>query len=200
MPIRITGMNSGLDTESIITALTQTKQTRLDNFKGDQKKLTWKQDKWKELNKKVVSFYNGALSSMRFSTAYSKKTTTTSNANAVSVITGEGAMDSTQTLDITSLAKSAYLTGQEVKVGNEKATKDTEASALGLNVGDKIKFKIGGSDSDILEVEVKSGDKIGDILDRLKGAESSDTHTKLNFNFDDKNGRFCERGRSCSRF
>ena len=57
MPIRITGMNSGLDTESIITALTSSKQTKLDNAKGDQKKLTWKQDKLKELNKKVVDFY-----------------------------------------------------------------------------------------------------------------------------------------------
>ena len=60
MPIRITGMNSGLDTESIITALTQKKQDRVNTAKNDQKKLTWKQDKWKELNKKVLSFYNGA--------------------------------------------------------------------------------------------------------------------------------------------
>ena len=71
-------MNSGLDTESIITALTSTKKSRLDTAKNDQKKLTWAQDKWKDLNKKVVSFYNGALSSMRFSTAYTKKTTTSS--------------------------------------------------------------------------------------------------------------------------
>ena len=50
MPIRITGMNSGLDTESIITALTSTKKTKLDTAKGDQKKLTWKQEKWKDPN------------------------------------------------------------------------------------------------------------------------------------------------------
>ena len=95
MPIRITGMNSGLDTESIITALTSTKQTRLDNAKGDQKKLTWKQDKWKEINKKVVSFYNGALSNMRFSAAYKKKVTTSTDEKAVSIVTGGDAMDAT---------------------------------------------------------------------------------------------------------
>ena len=106
MPIRITGMNSGLDTESIITALTQRYQTKVDNSKGDQKKLTWKQDKWKELNKKAVDFYNGTLSTMRFSTAYTKKVTTASNANAVSVVTGESAMNANQTLSIRSLASS----------------------------------------------------------------------------------------------
>ncbi|WP_026521624.1 flagellar filament capping protein FliD [Butyrivibrio sp. VCB2001] len=190
MPIRITGMNSGLDTESIITALTQTKQTRLDNFKGDQKKLTWTQDKWKELNKKAVSFYNGTLASMRFSSAYTKKTTSASNANAVSVVTGDTAMNSTQTLDITSLAKAAYLTGNEVKVGNEKASKETAASELGLNVGDSLKFYIGNDQSDVLEVGIEEGDTIGSILDKLKDAKSLNTDTSLNFNFDEANGRF----------
>ena len=190
MPIRITGMNSGLDTESIITALTSTKQTRLDNAKADQKKLTWKQDKWKDLNKKVVSFYNGALSTMRFSAAYTKKTTTASNANAVSVITGENAMNTTQTLDITGLARAAYLTGQEVKVGGEAAKKSATIEDLGLNAGDKIKFQIGNGASDVLEVGIDSGDTIDSILSKLKNAESSVTHTKLDFNYDENNGRF----------
>ncbi len=190
MPIRITGMNSGLDTESIITALTSTKQTRLDNAKADQKKLTWRQDKWKDLNKKVVSFFNGSLSSMRFSTAYTKKTTTASNANAVSVITGEGAMNATQTLDITSLAKSAYLTGKQVKVGSETAKKDATIEDLGLSAGDKIKFQIGEDTNDVLSVDVQEGDTLGSILSKLKEAKSSVTNTALNFNYDENNGRF----------
>ena len=190
MPIRITGMNSGLDTESIITALTQTKQTRLDNAKGDQKKLTWKQDKWKELNKKVVSFYNGALSSMRFSTAYTKKTTTASNANAVSVVTGESAMNTTQTLDITRLAKAAYLTGKEVKVGDEKAKKSNTMSDIGLDSGGTLEFTIGGNASDKISVDVSATDKIEDVLSKLKNAKSSVTNTSLNFNYDENNGRF----------
>ena len=190
MPIRITGMNSGLDTESIITALTSTKQTKLDNFKGEQKKLTWKQDKWKELNKKVVSFYNGALSNMRFSTAYTKKTTTASNSNAVSVVTGDSAMNSTQTLDITDLAKSAYLTGNEVKVNGVNAKASTSISDLGVNPGDQIKFQIGDDENDILSVDIAEGDTISSILSKLKGASSSVTGTKLDFNYDENNGRF----------
>ena len=190
MPIRITGMNSGLDTESIITALTQRHQDRLDTAKNDQKKLTWKQDKWKDLNKKVVSFYNGALSSMRFSTAYSKKITTASNSNAVSVVTGDAAMDSTQTLDITRLAKSAYLTGQEVKAGAEKAKASNTMADLGLKNGGTLKFSIGGDSEDVIEVNVGADESISSVLSKLKGAKSSKTDTSLNFNFDENNGRF----------
>jgi flagellar hook-associated protein 2 len=196
MPIRITGMNSGLDTESIITALTSTKQTRLDNAKGDQKKLTWKQDKWKELNKKVVNFYNGALSSMRFSTAYTKKTTTVSNTSAATVVTGDDAMDSTQTLSIKSLAKSAYLTGKEVKVGDEKATNSTTMQELGLTNGGTLQFKIGKAPAEgaedkreTLSVDVAAGDSIETVLANLRSA-ATDSGVSLNFNYDENNGRF----------
>ena len=194
MPIRITGMNSGLDTESIITALTSSKQTKLDNAKGDQKKLTWKQDKWKELNKKVVSFYNGALSTMRFSAAYTKKTTTASNTSAVSVVTGENAMDATQTLSVKSLAKASYLTGKEISKEGVDVTKATTMEELGLTNGGTLKFGLGKKDEttgeyeDVLEVNIAAGDSIEDVLSKLKSASADGK--QLNFNYDETNKRF----------
>lgn len=189
MPIRITGMNSGLDTESIITALTQRYQTKVDNSKGDQKKLTWKQDKWKELNKKAVDFYNGTLSTMRFSTAYTKKTTTASNASAVSVITGESAMNANQTLSIKSLASSAFLTGDEVTTtGGSKATKSTKMSELGITAG-SMDIKIGSSNDQTLHIDVAETDTVDDVLNKLRAATTANG-TSLNFNYDENNGRF----------
>ena len=190
MPIRITGMNSGLDTESIITALTQTKQDKVDNYTGEQKKLTWKQEKWKDLNKKVVSFYNGSLSNLRFSTAYTKKTTTSSNTSAVSIVTGNSAMETSQTLDITSLSTAAYLTGKKITTDNGSATTSTKMSDLGLEDGGTLKFAIGDSETDVISVDVSSTDTISSVLSKLKNASSSETKTKLNFNFDENNNRF----------
>ena len=188
MPIRITGMNSGLDTESIITALTSSKQTKLDNFKGDQKKLTWKQDKWKELNKKVVSFYNGTLANMRFTTAYTKKTTTSSNDKAVSVITGDSAMNTTQKLSVNSLATSAYMTGGEMSSSGDitgstmvDQLKNFSAGPLTISIGDP-------EDTENLQtytVDVEGSDSIQEVIGKLKGQVGD----KINFNFDEKNGR-----------
>jgi flagellar hook-associated protein 2 len=192
MAIRITGMNSGLDTESIITALTQRYQDKVDTHKNNQKKLTWKQEKWKALNKKVTSFYNGTLANMRFSTAYTQKTTSASNSNAVTVITGEDAMIANQTLSIKSLATSAFLTGDKVKTtGNASATKSTTMSELGITEdGQTLSFKIGSDDSDLLSVTVNSTDTVGAVLTKLRSATSSVTGTSLNFNYDETNGRF----------
>lgn len=190
MPIRITGMNSGLDTESIITALTQSKKDKVDTYTGDQKKLTWKQDKWKALNKKVVNFYNGALSTMRFSTAYTKKTTTASNANAVSVITGENAMNATQTLSVDKLAKAAYLTGGKVATSDETLTKSTKVSTLSGFAAGALEIKVGDKTATI---SVSESDTIDDVLNNIKNADlggGEKVGNKIDINFDEKNGRF----------
>ncbi len=179
-PIRITGMNSGLDTESIITALTQTKQDKLDTAKGDQKRLTWKQDKWKTLNKKVTAFYNGALSNMRFSAAYTKKTTTVSDESAATVVTSSSAMNTTQSLSITKLATAAYLTGSEITADNGT---DTTMEELGLTNGGKLKFTI-GTGGDTLSVDVAATDSISTVISNLEST------TGLDFNFDTTQNRF----------
>ena len=127
MPIRITGMNSGLDTESIITALTQTQQDRVDT-----------------------------LSTMRFSTAYTKKTTTSSNTSAVSVVTGSNAMNTSQTLDINSLSKASYLTGRQINADNGE---DTTMEELGISSG-TLKFYVGTDSSNELSVDISSSDTI----------------------------------------
>ena len=195
MPIRITGMNSGLDTESIITALTQRHKDKVDNSKGDQKKLTWKQDKWKELNKKVTSFYNGTLSNMRFSTAYTKKVTTASNASAVSVVTGDSAMAANQSLDILSLSSAAFLTGNAVSYKDEnnkqvKADMFTKVDKLGITEDTTLEFTIGNNPNDKISVGISATDTIEDVRNKLRATASTVTGTTLNFNYDDNNNRF----------
>ena len=89
MPIRITGMNSGLDTESIISELVKAQKTKTDNIRKKQTSLQWKQDAWKELNSKVYKLFQNTLGSMRFSTDYAKKVTDVSNNSAVKVLRSE---------------------------------------------------------------------------------------------------------------
>ena len=97
--IRITGMNSGLDTESIISAYTSKANARLTKAKGSLQRNKWTQDAWKGLNTKIYSLYANTLSNNRLSSAYTKKKTTTSN-SALSVLAGDAAADGVQTAKI----------------------------------------------------------------------------------------------------
>lgn len=47
-------MVSGMDTESLVTALVSGYQLKKDNLVKAQTKLSWKQEKWKTMNNKHI--------------------------------------------------------------------------------------------------------------------------------------------------
>ena len=195
-PIRITGMNSGLDTESIIKALTSSKKEKVTKLEGEQKRFSWKQDAWKKLNKKITDFYNGSLSSMRFSDAYSKKTTTLSDSSIATVTTSGSAMNTTQSLSVKSLATSAYQTGNVVKTGEganaPKAKLSTKLSDLpGMSFDENgkatIELKVGSGEPQT--IELTESDSISSVVSKLR-------EKGVNANFDEGQGRFYIAGKS----
>ena len=61
MAMRLTGLMSGMDTESMIQQLVEAKSTKVETAKKDQTKLGWKQDVWKELNTKLKNLQSKYL-------------------------------------------------------------------------------------------------------------------------------------------
>lgn len=183
MAMRLTGLMSGMDTESVIKELVAVRQTKVDKTKKAQTRLSWKQDAWKELNSKIYSLYTQTLSDMRFSGTYAKKTTKVSNSSVVSVITGADAMNSVQTLKVDKLASSGYLTGGKVGGGEKDLTGDSTLKEAGVTLaGGKgsIAVMVGGAMS---EIEVTEDTTIDNLLTDLRKAG-------VNASFDGKNQRF----------
>lgn len=181
MPIRITGMNSGLDTESIITELVKIQQTKVDNVKKQQTKHEWKQDAWKSLNSKIFKLYNGTIASMRFTTDYAKKTTDVSNSSLVSVITGDNAMNATQKLKINHRAETGFLTGEKLSGNATLNSKLVDlAGNQGIDEGSTFSVTAGGKTTDIV---VGADTTINSVLGQLRSAG-------VEANFDEKNHRF----------
>ena len=151
MPIRLSGMVSGMDTESLVTALVSGYQLKKDNLVKAQTKLSWKQEKWKTMNTSIYSFYSGKLSAARFSKAYSLKKSTVSNSSVATVTASSSAVAGDQTLKVKELASSGYLTGGEVTNKSDSASKITGSSKLSVITG-----KTSGQGSVTLSVDGKS--------------------------------------------
>lgn len=183
MAMRMTGMMSGMDTESIIQELVAAKRTKVDDVKKKQTKLEWKQDTWKELNTKLKNLQSKYVSNMRFSTAYMKKTTKVSNSSAVSVITGENAVNGVQSLQVKQLAKTGYLTGAEMKSAKGSLTALSKLSDLtggeSITGSGQIKIKAGSKE---VSMNITADTTISDVMTQLKNAG-------LNANFDEKQQR-----------
>ena len=58
MAIRLSGMNSNLDTDSIVKALVSAYSVTKDNLVKSQTKLSWQKDSWKE-KKDAIPIENG---------------------------------------------------------------------------------------------------------------------------------------------
>lgn len=125
MAIRISGLNSGLDTDAIVQELVSAYSMKKDKYVKSQKKLDWKMDAWKDLNKKVNSLYK-KLGNLKLSSAYVKKTTTSSDPTKATVSAGNTAINGTQSLSVDRVAKTGYITGAQLKSDVTNATKLSE--------------------------------------------------------------------------
>jgi flagellar hook-associated protein 2 len=197
--LRMTGMYSGMDTESIVSQLVKTKSTKVTNLKNEQKKLEWKQTAWQDLNSKIYNMYSKTLSNLRLTSAYSKKSTVSSDSTKATVVASEGAVNGTQTLQVNKLAKSGYLTGAKLD-GKTTTTTGTDGkdvtkvvnwettdklSEIDSNLtGKTISLTTGtGTDAKTTDIEITADMTINDLVAKFKDAG-------VNASFDTTNQRF----------
>lgn len=181
MPIRITGMYSGLDTEAIISELVSAQSVKKSKYVKDQTKLSWKMDAWKALNTKVYNFYTNTLDNMRFQGSYLKKTTKVSNSNILSVVTSNNAINGVQNVTVDQLATSGKLTGRELSLeSGKKITGSTKLSDLGITEDASFDVTVGGKTTTI---KINKDMKINDVITKLKNAG-------VTASFDETNQRF----------
>lgn len=174
MPIRITGLNSGLDTESIISALVSSYNYKTQKYQKAQTKLSWKQDAWKSLNTKIYSLYQ-SVGNLRFSSAYNMKSTTISDSTKVSVSAGSGSVNGSYSVQVTSLAKAGYLTGGKLASGT---TSSTKLSDLGYTGGDStMSLTVDGATTD---VSVNGDTTIQQVLNKFKEAGVNASYDETN--------------------
>lgn len=175
MAIRISGINSGLDTESLVKELVSAYSLKKENYDKQLTKQEWIMKKWGDVNSKVYDFYTSSLSSLRYSSGYNVNTSTVSRTGVATVTASSNAVTSTQTLSVSELASSGYLTGGIIKdADGNKAGANTKLSDLGFSdgtimVGDK-------------KVEMKADMSIDSFVSSLKA-------NGVAANYDANNGR-----------
>ena len=113
--VRMTGLASGLDTESMVKELVNASSTKVNQAIKDKQKAEWKKEAWQDLNTKLYNFYKNDLNTFRMPSTYSKKKTTLSDESKVSVTAGSGTANGTHTVSVKQIASSAYLTGANIK-------------------------------------------------------------------------------------
>lgn len=178
MAIRITGMYSGLDTESIINELASAQSAKKNKLVKAQTKLSWKQDAWKSLNTKIYSFYQ-KLDDLRLQSSYLKKKTTVSNTNALTV--SGGTMDGTHKVSVEQLSRQASLTSGSLVKNGTHFTGNATLKQLGFTGSGSI--RLSDAAGNYVNIDVKEDMKINDFVKAINN------NTALKANFDQDNQR-----------
>ena len=173
MAIRVSGLISGLDTDSLVQELVSAYSTKKDKYVKSQTKLEWKMDAWKDLNKKVNSLYK-KLGNLKLSTAYNKKTTTCSDTTKATVSASSGAIDGTQSLKIVQVAKTGYITGAQL---GSDVTSSTKLSELGVTGDASIAVTTKSGTKNITLTEDMT---VNDVVNKLKDAGISASYDAAN--------------------
>ena len=180
--LRMTGLASGMDTQSIVEQLVEAQSYKKTNLKNEQTKLGWKQEAWKSLNSKIYSFYTNKLGEMRYDAFFNKKKASIVDSSIATVSADGAAVNGVQTLAVKSLAKSEYITGGKIE-GSSSAS----AASQFLDAGETEKtfnIKVGSGDNvKNTEITITADMNMSKIASEFAKAG-------INASYDEKNQRF----------
>lgn len=165
-PIRLGGMNSGLDTEAIVEAMLTTYQTKIDNQNKKLTKLQWQQEAYQDVINKMTSFqkkYFDVLNKDTYlagaSTFNKLKTDITStglSTDGIKAATSANSVEGTYKISVSQLATASTVKGNSLtredygldlskafdSVGYTETTNDDGSTTRSYDFS--IKMQVGG--------------------------------------------------------
>lgn len=138
--MKISGLATGMDTESIIRDLMQANRIPLDKITQKKQYLQWQLDDYRATNRKLFDFSQKTLDTMILSSSFSQKTVSVSSPDDVSVRNMGSTNDFAGSIQIHQLAKNATMqsTGTDRVVSEDKSESST-LTELGIT-GTEIKI------------------------------------------------------------
>lgn len=192
MAIRMTGLTSGLDTESIVGALMEAHKTKKTKVENKKTKLEWTKEIWSGLNTKLKKFHTDFAGKLRLQANYKTKKATSSNASVLTATAKSSAANGSYSVQVKQIAAAQSVTS--AKLGTYQTTND-KGELVDNAVTGKTKLKDLGFVTDgSSEIQIKTGKKTVNLYvddtttvnDFLKSAQNAG----LNATFDEAQGRF----------
>ncbi|ADL51452.1 flagellar filament capping protein FliD [Clostridium cellulovorans] len=174
--MRMTGLTTGMDTESIVKSLMKPYQAKIDNVYKEQQLNAWKQEAYRSVMTKmqnIKSKYFDATKPDNYilnsnSLAEKKVTATAAVAGSspsVTVTAGGTANDGTYIVDIKTAATKAEIKGTALAAGTKTSTK---LSTLGMTTSDEIQITYGvGASAKTATVSIGANDTISTLINKV---------------------------------
>lgn len=189
--MKITGMATGLDTDSMVKAMTANYQSKIDKTNQESQIVQWKQDMYRDIIKDIKGLqdYFDSTSSKYIlgSSKFNPVAITNSNESAVGFSAASTAQAGNYKIDVSALAKPALLQG-DPKTAVSSTTKLADLGITGGSVA--FKFTI---DGEATSTDVNIADVSGKTVQEVVDAINNDSNIKakgVTAKFDDLSHEF----------
>ncbi|OCA84679.1 flagellar filament capping protein FliD [Bacillus sp. FJAT-27986] len=140
--MRISGLASGIDTDTMVKQLMQAERIPLDKLKQNKQTLEWKRDDYRSINTLLTNFRQDVLN-MKLSSSYRSRTTSSTNDAAVTATATSGASATSYQLSDVKLAKAASLTTKVLSGTNPKIDSSKSLESMSGSFSSAIDWKSG---------------------------------------------------------
>ncbi|MGM8364591.1 flagellar hook-associated protein 2 [Virgibacillus sp. W0181] len=162
MVMRVGGLATGMDIESMVNKLMEAERMPLDRMEEKRTMLTWKRDAFREVNRSVLDLER-MMSDMKMSYTYNPKKVTSSQENAVVATGNTSTANGMYEINVTQLATSA------INVSTEPPAIDDANALLDSTMHGTYSFQTFDKDGSGQphSFEIKEGDTLNQVLKRI---------------------------------
>ena len=158
MAIRVSGLASGMDIDSIVKQLMDAERLPLNKLKQKKQILEWKRDDYRTMNTLLTDFRSKVLN-MKLTSSYGTKQTSSSNeAYVTATATSAASTASYQLSNVTKLATSATLTTVNKLSANADSKISSSSSLLTMN--DRFASSINWAEGSVETAKFTAGQKV----------------------------------------
>ncbi|ERM91766.1 flagellar hook protein FliD [Caldanaerobacter subterraneus subsp. yonseiensis KB-1] len=172
--LRIGGLATGLDTDSIVKQLMKVASLPLDKLNQQKQWYQWQQEDLRDINAKLMNLRNNVVASLRLQGTFMAKTVTSSNTSVATATAGANAVNGTYTLSVTQLATAAA-TASTDRIGAYYIDSDNKIQYNALNTtGSDITLKLRNKDGTTFsDIIIPKDANINNVISAINSASKS---------------------------
>lgn len=161
--MRIGGLASGMDIDTLVGDLMKAERIPLDKLAQKKTALEWQRDDYRSMNKLLDDLDRHILAGVGLQGKFSTKSVTSSNSSVVSATANGSAVNTSTKIKVNNLAEPALWVGGQKVLDNYKATGDTTLQFTVTN-GE-------GVTQGLKEIIIKKDDTIDTIISKFNSSE-----------------------------
>lgn len=172
MAIRISGLASGFDTESIIKEAMKGETARVDVVRQQKQVLEWKREQYREANTKFLALRSSLLN-LKLQGTFQAKTVTSTDSSALTATAASSAVEGSFSIEVIRLAKGA-------------SKESTPVASDYVHSGEDASFTLSGKNGSAT-ITVEDGDTIAAVVAKINQQQTS---TGIRASFDSGHNKF----------